>query len=131
MNKKIYVCHANECSFNSQGSCNNDSDVVTIGTYNGGPAICPNFTKDESKLALIEGLYQVLVGLLLEDYGDEMEEDVRDYELYTSIENTVFMGEDEGDGIQDICVDNEKVVAIVDAINVLKYGRVLKVKECN
>lgn len=47
MKKKIYVCHANECTYNKRGSCKYDSDVVTIGTYNGGPAICPNFTVDE------------------------------------------------------------------------------------
>jgi hypothetical protein len=131
MSKKTYMCHANECTYNKQGSCNYDSDVVTIGTYNGGPAICPNFTVDANKLALIEGLYQVLVGLLLEDHGDEMEEDIRDYELHTSAEGAVFMTADGAECLQDICVGNDRVIAVVDTINVLKYGRALRVTECH
>ena len=128
-NKKTYICHANECSYNRQGSCCYDSDVVIIGTYNGGQAICPNFTVNVKKLTLIEGLYQELVELLLEDHGDEMEEDIRDYEVYTSASGTVFMSADGAEGMQDICVDNDRVTAIVNAINVFKYGRLLEITE--
>lgn len=127
---KTYVCHANECSYNKQGSCINDSDCVIIGTYNGGPAICPNFNAiDSKKLSLVEGLYQVLVELLIEDHGDAMKEDIRDYELYTSADGTVYMTPESADDLQSICVNNDRVIAIVDAINVLQCGRVLKVTE--
>ncbi|WP_378955678.1 hypothetical protein [Pelosinus sp. sgz500959] len=132
MKNKI-VCHANECIFNNQGGCSNDFGV-TIAVYDG-VAVCPNHTPmsadDAKKLELIEGLYQVLEGLLLEDHGDRMSENIRDYDLCTSNENTVFMELDGGDHLQDICTDNDRVVAIVDTLNVLKYGRVMRVTECS
>lgn len=128
MNKKIYVCNANECTCNRQGTCSNDFGI-TIAVYDG-MAICPNYTPmDVKKMELIEGMYQVLVRLLLEDHGDEMDEDIRDYELHTNTDGTVYMTPDGADYLTSICVNNDKVVAIVDAINVLKYGRVLKVTE--
>jgi len=129
MKNKI-TCHVNECIFNNQGGCTNDSGV-TIAVYDGHHAVCPNFTNDESKLALIEGMYQVLIGLLLEEHGDAMDEDIRNHELYTTTKNKVFMELGGADHLQDISTDNDQVVAVVDALNVLKYGRVLRVTECS
>lgn len=130
MSKKTYVCHANnECVYNKQGACNSESNVVTIAVYDG-VAVCPNFIPiDDKKLVLIEGLYQVLIDLLLKEHGDEMEEDIRDYDLCTSPENTVFIEIDGGDHMQDIAVEVPDIVAVVDTINILKYGRSLRVKE--
>ncbi len=130
MSKKTYVCHANnECVYNKQGACNYESNVVTIAVYDG-IAVCPNFIPiDDKKLVLIEGLYQVLIDLLLKEHGDEMEEDIRHYDLCTSAENTVFMEFNGGDHMQDIAVEVPDIVAVVDTINILKYGRALRAKE--
>lgn len=130
MSKKTYVCHANnECFYNKQGACEHKSDIVTIAVYDG-VAVCPNFTPvDAKKLVLIEELYQVLKDLLLKEHGDEMEEDIRYYDLCTSNENTVFMEIDGGEHIQDIAVEAPEIVAVVDTINILKYGQALRVKE--
>jgi len=131
MDMKI-VCHANECSFNKEDLC--IGNVARISLHNG-VAVCGNYNpvnaNDVKKLELIEGMYQVLVDLLLKDHGDEMDEDIRKYDLCTSADGNVFMTDGTGGAMQDICFGNDSVTAIVDAINVLKYGRVLTAKECD
>ena len=126
------VCHANECSFNKEDLCL--GNVARISLHDG-VAVCGNYNpvnvNDVKKLELIEGMYQVLVDLLLKDHGDEMDEDIRGYDLYTSADGNVFMTADNFENLQGICSGNECVLAMVDAINVLKYGRVLTVTECD
>lgn len=124
MDKKIYVCHANECICNKQGSCSNDFGI-TIAVYDG-VAMCPNYTPmDVKKLELIEGMYQALESVLLEVHGDAMDEDIRGYELFTNNEDGAsYMCEPGNDNLQELALDR-RVSALVDAINVLKLGEVV------
>ncbi len=81
-----------------------------------------------NKVGLVSGLYRVLKEVLLEVHGDEMDEDIRDYELYTNNENTVYMSMPNSTYAQDVAID-DRAVALVDAINVLLFGKVMKCKE--
>lgn len=81
-------------------------------------------TKEEG---LVSGLYQVLKEVLLEVHGDEMDEDIRGYDLFTDNE-TVYMVEPSTNYLQEVAVD-ERVATLVDTINVLLLGKVMKCKE--
>jgi len=80
-----------------------------------------------TKEGLVSGLYQVLKEVLLEVHGDEMDVDIRGCDLFTDNE-TVYMVDPGTSYLQELAVD-EKVAALVDTINVLLFGKVMKYKE--
>ncbi|MBP2642501.1 MAG: hypothetical protein H6Q67_388 [Firmicutes bacterium] len=125
--RKIYVCHANECQYNTQGSCQNDSESVTIAAYDG-IAQCPNFTPaDSGKKALAGQLLAEIKRLLLEIDGEPMEEESGDYELCTDANNTCFTCYAGSAYMHDFAID-ERVTALIDAYNTILYGKPIKAR---
>lgn len=80
-----------------------------------------------TKEGLVCGLYQVLKEVLLQVHGDEMDEDIRGYDLFTDNE-TVYMVDPGTNYLDELAVD-ERVAALVDTINVLLFGKIMKYKE--
>jgi hypothetical protein len=80
-----------------------------------------------TKEGLVSGLYQVLKEILLEVHGDEMDEDIRGCDLFTDNE-TVYIVDPGTSYLDELAVD-ERVAALVDTINVLLFGKVMKHKE--
>ena len=80
-----------------------------------------------TKEGLVSGLYQVLKEILLEAHGDEMDKDIRGCDLFTYNE-TVYIVDPGTSYLDELAVD-ERVAALVDTINVLLFGKVMKYKE--
>ncbi|MBU2703183.1 hypothetical protein Ga0466249_004319 [Sporomusaceae bacterium BoRhaA] len=131
-NKKNYVCHADICRFNNEGSCNKNLDCVTIAVYDG-VAQCPNFEEkrqydflDNRQKAFAAALLAE-VKSILEDIGEELEEDLSQFELYTDKDSVCYMCPKDGKYSQDFAND-ERIACLVDAYNTVINGKPL---HCN
>ncbi|MBP2650762.1 MAG: hypothetical protein H6Q74_1587 [Firmicutes bacterium] len=128
--EKIYVCHANECQYNNQGSCQNDLDTVIIAVYDG-IAQCPNYEKKErydfdSRKTLEQGLIGKIKSIYFEIYSEDLTEDLEgdlsQYELRTDKKNNCFMVAKDSDYLQDFACD-DRIACLVDAYNTVISGK--------
>jgi hypothetical protein len=120
-NKKIYVCHVNNCKYNDQGSCNLNQDSVVITLYDG-VAQCPNYTPVDRKDVLTEALLSEIADILIELGEDDIVKDLPTYELCTDAEGICYIHGQGNNVLQDFCMD-ERVAALIDALNVVNIGK--------
>ena len=129
--RKFYVCHANDCKFNSEGSCNKDLDCVIIAVCDG-VAQCPNYEQacvlDDNKAALAKGLLDEIKAIYADmydgaDLAADMEvDDLTKCELCTDKDGNCFVIAEGSTYMQDF-VNDERVACLVDAYNTVIAGK--------
>jgi hypothetical protein len=114
---KVYVCGAVKCRFNDKyGGCNRNSDELLIND-NG---VCGHFGRTGELLA--NALLDEIKQWLLNEHGDEMQENLAEYELCTDTEFNCYMCRENDECMQDFAC-NEAIAVLVDAYNVVKFGK--------